>query len=178
LYEYRVVIAASGAVLNVAIEALAIVLPTDGFDRKQPFRGLGSASPGALLSLPFAEGAREALALEKAVLRHTNLSLKTKQAAATMGNAARRLLRTLDPLPELEKARMDALVKRDACSPAWEKAFTSLRIGARAADEEHHSGIFAALFELPAPKKKVTSDWPRPSQRYPDSAPLSAPASA
>jgi len=178
LYEHRVVITSADADLNVSIEALAIVLPTDGFDRKQPFRGLGSASPGALRNLPFAEGAREALALEKAVLRQMNLSIKTKQAAATMGNAARKLLQILGPLADLEKARTDAIAKRDACAPAWEKAFTSLKIGARAADDEHHSGIFAALFERPAPKKKVTSDWPRPSQRYPDSAPLSAPASA
>lgn len=178
LYEHRVVIAAADADLNVAIEALAVALPNDGFDRKQPFRELGSSGPGALRNMPFAEGARAALVLEKAVLRETTIAIKTKQAAATMGNAARRLLQTIEPLAELEKTRMEAQAKRDALGPAWEKAFTSLKIGARAADDENHSTIFAAVFERPGGKKKVTSDLPRPSQRMPDSAPLSAPISA
>lgn len=178
MYEHRFLVAAADADLNVAIEALAVALTNDGFDRKQPFRELGPSAPGALRNMPFEEGARAALALEKTVLRQAAISIKAKQAAATMGNAARKVLQSLEPLTDLTKARMDAMAKRDALAPAWEKAFTSLKIGARAADDENHTSIFASIFERPGAKKKVTSDLPRPSQRMPDSAPLSAPASA
>jgi len=70
------------------------------------------------------------------------------------GNAARKVEAALKPIAKLEKARADAMAKRDALEQAWETAFASLKRGAKAAEDDGHRGIHAALFERPAPAKK------------------------
>lgn len=148
--------------MNRSLEALAIQLPTEGFDRRQPFRALGGPTVGVLQKMPHVKAAEEVIALEKAVQRHVGISAKTNHAADAAGTAARALLDRVEPLANLEKARRDAVAKRDAFAAPWEKAFSSLKLGARAAEDAGHPGMFAALFERPAASKKKTA---APEQR-------------
>jgi hypothetical protein len=153
--------------LNRGIEMLAVQLPTEGFDRKQPFRALGGSSPSMLQKMPVVKAAESVIALEKAVSEHAGISAKTKQAAAVAGQAARSLLDLVEPLAELEQTRRKARAKRDAFAAAWDKAFSSLKLGARAAEDIGHAGLFAALFERPAAAKKKTSSAARDSEDKP-----------
>lgn len=174
--EQRVIIAAAHVNLNIAIEALAIALPNDGFPRRQPFGPFGGASPSILQRMPMADGAKEVIALEKAVLRHVGISAKTSHSTRAAGDAARKLLATMEPLDTLEKVWTLAIVRREAFTPAWEKTFSSLKRATRAAEDDGYAGIFAALFDRPAPpKKKASSN--RTVLAKPDEAPLSAPNS-
>lgn len=142
--------------LNRAVEVLAVQLPTEGFDRKQPFRALGRPSPSVLQKMPHVKAAEEVIALEKAVKQHGGISAKTNHAADVAGQAAHALLDLVEPFAESEKARREAIAKRDAFAAPWEKAFSSLKLGARAAEDLGHLGLFAALFERPAVAKKKT----------------------
>lgn len=140
--------------LNRGIEMLAVQLPTEGFDRKQPFRGLGGSSPSVMRKMPPVKAAESVIALEKAVSEHADISAKTKHVADDAGQTARSLLDMLEPLAELEQTRRKAMAKRDAFAASWEKAFSSLKLGARAAEDIGHAGLFAALFDRPAAGKK------------------------
>jgi hypothetical protein len=174
--DQRVIVAAADVNLNVSIEALAIALPNDGFPRRQPFGPFGGASPSILQRMSLTEGADEVIVLEKAVLRRSGISAKTAHAARAAGDAARKLLEMMKPIAGLEQAWMLAIAKRDAYVPAWERAFSSLKLAARAADDDGHEGIFAALFDRAAPPKKKASS-KRHVPAKPDEAPLSAPPS-
>lgn len=172
----RVIIAVANVNLNVAIEALAITLSNDGFPRRQPFAPFGAAAPSLLQRMSLAEGAAEVIALEAAILRYAGISTKTSHSARAAGDAARKLLERMKPIEALEKAWTFAIVKREAFAPAWEKAFSSLKLAARAADDDGYEGIFAALFNRPMASRKKASN-KRNVPAKPDEAPLSAPPS-
>ncbi len=173
-HDKRGVVAAAYDDMHITIEALAIALPNDGFARRQPFQSFGVPSPSALKGMAVAEGAEMVIVLEKAVLRHPGVSAKSSHAAKAAGNAARKLLEALKMLTVREKSRGDAIAKRDAFTPAWDKAFQSLKMSARLAEAEGHAGLFDALFERPAsPRKKASSKRKVPPK--PDVAPLSVP---
>lgn len=142
--------------LNRGIEMLAVQLPTEGFDRKQPFRKLGGSSPSVLQKMPHVKAAESVIALEKAVSEHAGISAKTKHVADDAGQTARSLLDLVEPLAQLEQTRRNTMAKRDAFAASWEKAFSSLKLGARAAEDIGHAGLFAALFDRPAVAKKKT----------------------
>lgn len=177
LQDHREIIAASRVDLNVAIEMLAIVLPLDGFERRQPFRAFGAPNPSVLCIMAFADAATQVLALERTISRHAGVSAKTTHAAETAGQAARKLLGLVQPNAELEKARYEAMAKRDAFAPVWERAFANLKRAAKAIEDDGFVGIFDALFDRPAPKKKSSGQRRgKPSAKL-DVAPVSVPAS-
>ena len=162
--------------LNVAVDLLASVLPADGFPRQNPFRVFGAPSPSALKTMGMAGGANEVLALERAVLMKSSISPKSADAARAAGDAARKVQAALKPLAKLQKARVNAMARRDALAPGWGKALASLKLAAMAADDEGHTGLFAALFDRPAPAKKRSAS-KRNSVESNDAAPVSAPPS-
>ncbi len=162
--------------LNVAVDLLANALPADGFPRQNPFRVFGAPTPSALKAMGMAGGANEVLALEKAVLMKSSISPRSADAARAAGDAARKVQAALKPLAKLQKARIDAMARRDALAPGWSKALASLKLAAMAADDEGHAGLFAALFDRPAPAKKRAAS-KRNSAQLNDAAPLSAPPS-
>jgi hypothetical protein len=124
--------------------------------------------------MAFADGAQQMLVLEKAVLRHAGVSAKTMHVAQAAGDAARTLLKEVGKLGELEKARTDAIAKRDAYAPAWERAFQNLKTSARMAETEGFAGLFDALFERPTRARKPTSNKRKPPPEL-DAAPPSTP---
>jgi hypothetical protein len=172
LEEQRMIVAAADVNMNVAIEALAIALPNDGFPRRQPFAPFGGASPSLLQRMAFSDGAKAVIALEKAVLRHSGVSTKTAHIAHAAGDSARKLIEVMVPIEALEKAWTLTMAKREAFTPAWDRAFSKLKLAARVAETDGHEGIFAALFDRPTPPKKKPSG-KRNAPAKPEEAPLS-----
>ncbi|MDI3285502.1 hypothetical protein [Polyangium sp. 15x6] len=138
-----------------SVDTLANVLPADGLPRANPFKPFGVAAPHKVKDLGYAREAKVLLGLEKAILKKkASFSPQTVEAAKAAGNAARKVEAVLKPIVKLEKARADAMAKRDALEQAWETAFASLKRGAKAAEDDGHRGLHAALFERAAPAKK------------------------
>lgn len=139
-----------------AVVDLAIALPADGLPRLNPFKPFGAPAPATLQGLGYAEEAKTVLALESAVLKHKNISKGSIAAAKAAGEAALRVQAELQAIPKLEKARTDAMTRRDALAQAWETAFASLKRAARAAEDDGAKGLYGALFERAkaAPKRK------------------------
>lgn len=139
---------------DAAIDLLANALPADGLSRQNPFKSFGAPAPAVLKGMGYAKEAEQVLRLEKAVLKEKTLSQRSVDAARGAGDAARKVLTTLKPIAKFEKARTQAMAKRDAMEQAWETAFAALKRGAKAAEDDGHHGLFAALFERPVTAKK------------------------
>ncbi|MDC3960788.1 hypothetical protein [Polyangium jinanense] len=138
-----------------SVDTLASVLPADGLPRANPFKPFGVAAPNKVKELGYAREAKVLLGLEKAILKKkASFSQQSLDAAKATGNAARKVEAAIKPIAKLEKARADAMAKRDALEQAWETAFASLKRGAKAAEDDGHRGLYAALFERAAPAKK------------------------
>ncbi|MDI1448754.1 hypothetical protein [Polyangium sp. 6x1] len=142
---------------DASVDALASALPADGLPRQNPFKPLGAPAPNKVKETGYAKEAKILLGLEKAILKKkASYSQQSLDAAKAVGNAARKVEAALKPIAKLEKTRADAIAKRDALEQAWETAFASLKRGAKAAEDEGHRGLHAALFERAAPAKKKT----------------------
>lgn len=146
-----------------AVVDLAIALPADGLPRLNPFKPFGAPAPATLQGLGYAEEAKEVLALESAVLKRKNISKGSIDAAKAAGQAALRVQAELKAIPKLEKARTDAMTRRDALAQAWETAFAGLKRAARAAEDDGATGLYGALFERAktAPKRKKKANEPK-----------------
>ena len=140
-----------------AVGDLAIALPADGLPRLNPFKPLGAPAPSTLQALGYADEAKVVLALEAAVLKYKNVSKGSIAAARAAGKAALRVQAELSAIPKLEKARTDAMTRRDALAQPWETAFAGLKRAARAAEDDGAKGLYGALFgrakAAPKPKK-------------------------
>jgi hypothetical protein len=156
LQKQQVKVAESDVTQDEAVEALAVVLPGDGLPRVNPFKPFGAPSPAVLQKLGYEEEARKVLALEAAVLKRKGLSQGSIDAAKAAGKAALRVQAELKAIPRLEKARTNAMTRRDALAQAWETAFAGLKRAARAAEDDGAKGLHGALFERAkaAPKRK------------------------
>lgn len=139
-----------------AVLALADTLPLDGLPRLNPFKPFGAPAPTLLQGMGYADEAKAVLALESAVLKRKNLSKGSTAAAKAAGKAALRVQAELKAIPKLEKARTDAMTRRDALAQAWETAFAGVKRAARAAEDDGAKGLYGVLFERakPAPKRK------------------------
>lgn len=137
------------------VMALAVVLPTDGLPRQNPFKPFGVPAPSIVCGMGYADEAEVVLKLEKAVLKRAGLSNASRAAAKKAGQTAKKVKAALAIIPKLEKARADAVSARDALAQGWETAFAALKRAARAAEDDGAKGVHAALFErAPKPKAK------------------------
>lgn len=134
-----------------SVEDLAAGLVADGFPRVNPFKDFGAPPPAALCRMGYGDEAEKVLDLEKAVLKNKRVSAATQAKAKKAGAAARKVQAEIKPIARLEKARTDARSTRDALEQSWQTAFASLKLAARAAENDGAKGIFGALFER-APK--------------------------
>lgn len=160
---------------DTAVLALAAALPADGLARLNPFKDFGSPAPAALCSMGYEAEAKQVLALEKAVCKRKGLSDKSIALAKAAGKAAKRVQAALGPIAKLEKARTVAMGRRDALAQAWETAFAGLKRGARAAEDEGATGLFAALFERKAPKATSKQSKRKRAKKEPEAPPQGEP---
>jgi hypothetical protein len=156
LQKQQVKVAEADVTQDGAVGDLAIALPADGLPRLNPFKPFGAPAPATLQGLGYAEEAKAVLALESAVLKHKNISKGSIAAAKAAGKAALRVQVELKAIPKLEKARTDAMTRRDALAQPWETAFAGLKRAARSAEDDGAKGLYGVLFERvkAAPKKK------------------------
>jgi hypothetical protein len=159
LQKQQAKVAEADLAQDVAVADLAAALPLDGLPRLNPFKPFGALPPTKLQGLGYAEEAKAVLALETAVLKHKNLSKGSAAAAKAAGKAALRVQAELKAIPKLEKARTDAMTRRDALAQAWETAFAGVKRAARAAEDDGAKGLYGVLFERAkaAPKRKKTA---------------------
>lgn len=110
------------------------------------------------------ETLQSGLLLEKAVLKHKNLSKGSAAAAKAAGKAALTVQAELEAIPKLEQARTAAITRRDALAQPWETAFAGLKRAARAAEDDGAKGLYGVLFERAkaAPKRKKAPKEPTP----------------
>ncbi len=149
---------------DTAVAGLADALPLDGLPRLNPFKPFGALAPTKLQGLGYAEEAKAVLLLEKAVLKHKNLSKGSAAAAKAAGKAALTVQAELEAIPKLEQARTAAITRRDALAQPWETAFAGLKRAARAAEDDGAKGLYGVLFERAkaAPKRKKAPKEPTP----------------
>lgn len=146
LQKQQAKVAEADVTQDGAVVDLAVALPADGLPRLNPFKPFGAPAPATLQGLGYAEEAKVVLALETAVLKHKNISKGSITAAKAAGKAARRVQAELKAIPKLEKARTDAMTRRDAQAQAWETAFAGLKRAARSAEDDGAKGLYGALF--------------------------------
>ncbi len=156
-----------------SLDVLATSLAGDGFPRLNPFKPFGAPAPSVLKRTAASEKAAQVITLEASVLKKAAvISQKSEKAAIAAGDAARKVLDAAEPLAMLEKEYSLARARRAALEPAWERAFANLKRSAKSAEDDGHVGLFAALFDRPAPPKKSKTKRAAAA----DDAPVSKPA--
>ena len=138
------------ALLDEAIGQLAAALAGDGLPRVNPFRPLGLPAPSAMMNMAQAEEPKVARKLVAAVRRRAGLTKATLAAAAKVEKGAGAVEAALAPIAELTKQFQGAIARRETLAMPWEKAFSALKRGARAAEDEGSQGLFEGLFQRPA----------------------------
>lgn len=147
-------IGAADVTQDGSVDQLANGLAGDGLPRLNPLKPLGFKSPSEIKKMGTAEEADTILELAEAVRKRPGLSKQTLDKAKAAEKAATAVNAELEKLPPLTKAKTAALTRRDALALPWEKQFAALKRAARAAEDEGHAGLFAALFQSTAPAAK------------------------
>ena len=132
------------AVQDGGVNGVAVALINAGAPRKNPFEGLGVGTPSEIIKMATLKEAKVVLKLASIAEKHADAGVKKAGAAAR--KAANAVLAKEKPVAERIKARTAAMTVRDGLGLQWEKAFASLKIAARAADDAHGTKLFEALF--------------------------------
>jgi hypothetical protein len=138
---------------DAAIQGLAAALAGEGLPRANPFKPLGFPAPSAICVLGYAKQATEVQKLAAAVSKRQGAGKASRAAAKSANAAAKRVLAAIKPIARLEKARTDAMTRRDTLEQPWETALAALKRGARAAEDDGAKGLFHALFDRGSAKK-------------------------
>jgi hypothetical protein len=165
----QVWLAACDRLQDDAVETVARALVADGKPRGNPFEELGVPAPGTLKQLPIAEEAQAVHALVAGVLRLTEASAATREAANEADTAARTAEEALAPMAKLQDDVRDARRMRDALARDWDAALAALRRGCRSAADEGAPHLYGALFP-PAVRgaaKKPVEEPPKAAQTSP-----------
>lgn len=136
---------------DTAVDRLARELINEGKSRINPFSGVGSYSPNALMRLPFAEEAEAIRQLVSGLRRAPGIGKASLNAAVTAEEAAQAVERGVAELDALQAAIRNARHSRDAVAQVWATAVGALKRGAAAAADDGGHGLYKALFERPAP---------------------------
>ena len=132
------------ALQDGAVITLAVAYITAGAKRTNPFAGLGVGTPSDIIRTATLKEAK--LILKLAAISEKHADAGVKKAAAAAKKAATAVLAKEKPIAERIKARTQAMTLRDGLGLQWEKAFASLKIAARAADDAQGTKLFEALF--------------------------------
>jgi hypothetical protein len=151
---------------DAAVEAWVAARIGAGEKRTKPLASIGGPAPSGLVRMEASAEARLIKKLAAKDLKHADA--KVKRAAAAAIAAAEKVLAADGPRTLLVRARNAAIAARDAIGPAWEKAFASLKRGARAAEDDGASGLVKGLFDAPPrpakSKAKPEAGDPAPSE--------------
>ncbi len=132
------------ALQDGTVNGLAVAYVGVGAKRANPFNGLGVGSPSDIIKMATLKEAKVILKLAGIAEKHADAGVKKAGAAAR--KAATAVLAKEKPIADRLKARTQAMTARDGLALQWEKAFASLKIAARAADDAHGTKLFEALF--------------------------------
>lgn len=148
-----------------AVDALASALAGDGFRRQNPFAELEAASPSKVKALGYGAEAVVVRKLAARVKSADKASKRSKALAAALDRAGAAVLAALTPVAKLESERALAIARRDPLALAWRTAFSALKRGAKAAEDDGARGLTAALFDRPAaPKRKKAATATPPTE--------------
>lgn len=132
------------AVQDSTVNVAAAAYVNAGAPRKNPFEGLGVGTPSDIIKMATLKEAKVVLKLGGIAEKHADPGVK--KAGAALKKAATAVLAKEKPIAERLKARTAAMTARDGLALQWEKAFASLKIAARAADDANGTKLFEALF--------------------------------
>ena len=132
------------AVQDSALNGTAVAYVNAGAKRANPFAGLGVGSPSEIMKMAALKEAKVILKVAAIAEKHADAGVKKAGAAAR--KAATAVLAKEKPIAERLKARTQAMTARDGLALQWEKAFASLKLAARAADDANGTKLFEALF--------------------------------
>ena len=132
------------AAQDSSVTALALAYVNAGAKLNKPFEGLGVGTPAELIKLDAAKAAKVIQRLAGIAEKHADKGVKKAGAAAM--KAATAVLAAEKPIVETRKARTQLMTARDGLALQWEKAFASLKLAARAADDANGTKLFEALF--------------------------------
>ena len=132
------------------LDGLALAEMNLGASRQNPLAEYKMGTISAIKGMAHEKEAKLLLKIAAKAKKHPNAAVK--KAGIAMEKAAHAVLNAIKPIEGLVKARDAAMRARDAKAPAWEKAFASLKRATRAAEDDGHAGLFAALFEVEKPK--------------------------
>lgn len=140
------------ALVNVAIEALAVNLAGDRRPRLRPFQGYSRSCPSLLRRMAAPRKDRSIRNLVNAVLRDRKLSPSSAAAARDLERALDALRSGSSDLAALEAAARRARATRDAIGLQWDRAFAALRLAARFAAANGATQLYEILFRKPFPR--------------------------
>ncbi len=143
-----------------SVDAVASALVGDGLPRVNPFKGLSTHAPTQLKKLGYAAEAKAVTALVGKARKRKDLSPKTLAKLTAAEKAAKAVTTALAAVEPALNATAGARSRRDALVQPWETAFAALKRGARAAEDDGATGLFAALFESTAPARKPAKKKP------------------
>ena len=126
------------------VETLAVAYIVTGAKRINPFQGMGVGSPSEITKTATLKEAKLILKLTAIAEKHADAGVR--KAAAAAKKAATAVLAKEKPIAERIKARAQAMTLRDGIALQWEKAFASLKLAARSADDANGTKLFEALF--------------------------------
>lgn len=136
--------------------------------RANPFKAFSKYTPAAIIRLPHATETKAVRELVTAVLA-TNPPASVVRAAAALTKANDAVEDATSRLDAPSRALDKAFAARNAHLPAWQKAFSSLRVQMKAA-LAHEPGAYEALFAppevsaRPAPKPKAKPAKAKPAK--------------
>ncbi|MCW5891053.1 MAG: hypothetical protein KIT14_10940 [bacterium] len=131
------------AVQGDALETLACTLVVDGHGRKNPFAAFGAPSPGTIGRLAVTDGAAAIARLVEAVMRRSDASPRSVQAARAALDAACAVEQAVEAIARLEDDARAARVTRDALGVSWDAALAALQSKARAAADDGAPHLYA-----------------------------------
>lgn len=150
----RVAIAERDVDQDELIDRVAAALIGDGLPRVNPFKALSPLTPTKLKQLGYGAEAAALTALVSKARKRKDLSPRTVTTLTAAEKAATAVRSVLTALEPAQRKVDGARSRRDALVQPWETSFAALKRGARAAEDDGATGLFAALFVSTAPEKK------------------------
>lgn len=158
----RVAVAERDVDQDQLVDRVAAALVGDGLPRRNPFAPVSPLTATKLKDLGYGAEAAALLALVDRARKRKDLSPKTLTALGAAEKAATAVRSVLTAVAPAQAKVDRARTRRDALVQPWETAFAALKRGARAAEDDGATGLFAALFVSTAPAKKPVKKKPTP----------------
>lgn len=144
-----------------AVEAIATKLIDAGAKRTSPLKGYSKKTASEIAEASHANQKTFVAALTKAIRNQKGASKELLAACNVAEKATAALLKADAAAPPIERARHQAIVRRDTLGVPWEKAFKALKNKAKTVDDERGSSTFASLFDAETAHLAVTGSTKR-----------------